>query len=154
MNYSIEEAIEYSKRNELDKWLQLFLRDDSYDYANPNIALADGLLLEERFYIGPVLIDLDKISTVRIEKDIEDENDKLFYQQKEKGILENYNNYNMPPLIIEYKNNKLNLVDGSHRYSAFKKLNINKYYAIIWGNKQLENQIKKLYKLMQMNTKG
>ena len=73
MKYSVDEAKEYSKRNKLDKWLQLFLRDDSYEYANPNIPLADGLLLEERFYVGPVLIDLDKINTIRIEKDIEDE---------------------------------------------------------------------------------
>lgn len=142
MKYSISEAKEYSKRNELGKWLQLFLRDDSYKHANPNISLADGLLLEERFYVGPVLIDLDKINTLRIEKDIEDENDRLFYQQKESGILNNYNDFNMPPLIVEFKNNKLNLVDGNHRYSALKKLGVNKYYVIIWGNKKLEDEIK------------
>ena len=141
MKYSINEAKEYSKRNELGEWLQLFLRDDSYDHANPNIPLADGLLLEERFYIGPVLIYLDKINTVRIEKDIEDENDRLFYQQKENGILNDFNNDNMPPLIVEYKDGKLNLVDGNHRYSALKKLGINKYYVIIWGNKIQENEI-------------
>ena len=141
MNYSIDSAIEYSNRNEIDKWLQLFLRDDSYEHANPNISLADGLLLEERFYIGPVLIDLDKITTLRIEKDIEDENDKLFYRQKENGILNAYDDYNMPPLIVEYKNDKFNLVDGNHRYSALKKLGINKYYVIIWGNKNIEEDI-------------
>lgn len=146
MKYTIDEAIEYSNRNELDKWLQLFLRDNSYEQASPNIPLADGLLLEERFYIGPVLIDLDKINTIRIEKDIEDEDDRLFYQQKENGILENYSDYNMPPLIVEYKNNKLNLVDGNHRYSALKKLGINKYYVIIWGNKNLIDEIDKFIK--------
>ena len=142
MKYSIESAREYSKRNELDKWLQLFLRDDNYDYASPNVALADGLLLEERFYIGPILIDLDKINTLRIEKDIEDENDRLFYQKKENGILENYDNYNMPPLIVEYKNNNLDLVDGNHRYTALKKINIDKYYVIIWGSKDKEKELK------------
>ena len=141
MKYSINEAQEYSNRNELDKWLQLFLRDDSYEHASPNIPLADGLLLEERFYIGPILIDFDKINTLRIEKDIEDANDRLFYLQKEKEILNNYNDYNLPPLIVEYKDNKLNLVDGNHRYSALKKLGINKYYVIIWGNKNIEEDI-------------
>ena len=129
------------KRNKLDKWLQLFLRDDSYEHASPNIPLADGLLLEERFFIGPILIDFDKINTIRIEKDIEDANDKLFYLQKESEILKDYNDYNMPPLIVEYKNDKFNLVDGNHRYSALKKLGINKYYVIIWGNKNLEEDI-------------
>ena len=144
MKYTIDEAIEYSNRNELDKWLQLFLRDNSYEHASPNIPLADGLLLEERFYIGPVLIDLDKINMIRIEKDIDDEDDRLFYQQKENGILENYSDYNMPPLIVEYKDNKLNLVDGNHRYSALKKLGVNKYYVIIWGNKKIEDEIKEI----------
>ena len=46
MKYSIDEAQEYAKRNELDQWLQLFLRDDSYEHANPNLPLADGLLIE------------------------------------------------------------------------------------------------------------
>ena len=141
VKYTIEEAKEYSKRNKLDKWLQLFLRDDSYEHASPNIPLADGLLLEERFFIGPILIDFDKINTIRIEKDIEDANDRLFYLQKESEILKDYNDYNMPPLIVEYKNDKFNLVDGNHRYSALKKLGINKYYVIIWGNKNLEEDI-------------
>ena len=142
MKYSIESALEYSKRNEIDKWLQLFLRDNSYEHASPNIPLADGLLLEERFYIGPILMDLDKLDTLRIEKDIDDENDKLFYRQKENGIIKNYNDYNMPPLIAEYKDDKLGLVDGNHRYTALKKLNVDKYYVIIWGNKDLEDKLK------------
>ena len=44
--------------------------------------------------------------------------------------------------IVEYKNNNLYLTDGNHRYSALKKLNVDKYYVIIWGNKLLENDIK------------
>ncbi|MBE6161333.1 MAG: hypothetical protein E7158_03855 [Firmicutes bacterium] len=84
---------------------------------------------------------MNKMNTIRIEKDIEDANDKLFYLQKESGILKDYNDYNMPPLIVEYKNDKFNLVDGNHRYSTLKKLGINKYYVIIWGNKNLEENI-------------
>ena len=141
MKYTINEAQEYANRNELDKWVQSFLRDGSYDHANPNIPLADGLLLEERFYVGPILINLDDLNPLRIEKDVKDENDRLFYLQKEDGILNNYNDYNMPPLIAEYKDNRLDLVDGSHRYSALKKLNINKYYVIIWGNKKLKEDL-------------
>lgn len=144
MKYSIEEAIEYSKRNELDKWIQLFLRDDSYEHANPNIALADGLLLEERFYIGPILIDLDKLTTIRIEKDIYDENDMKYYREKVDKIVNYYKEFNLPPFIVEYRNGKLCLTDGNHRYSALKKLDINKYYVIIWGNKELENEIKSI----------
>ena len=142
MKYSIDTAREYAERNELDKWCQLFLRDGSYEHANPNLPLADGLLLEERFYIGPLLIDFDLITPMRIEKDVTDENDKLFYLEKESGIVDNYQEYNMPPLILEYRDDKLYLVDGSHRFSALKKIGINEYYAIVWGNKSLEEEFK------------
>ena len=139
MKYSIESAHEYANKNELDKWCQLFLRDGGYEHANPNIPLADGLLLEERFYAGPFLIDFSKITPMRIDEHLGG-NELDFYLEKESGIVENYNNLNMPPLILEYKDDKLYLVDGSHRFSALRKMGINEYYAIVWGNKDKEKE--------------
>lgn len=142
MKYTIDEAITFSNKNNLDKWVQLFLRDGSYKNASPNIALADGLLLEKRFYIGPVLIDLDSIITVRTEMDLEGDELK-YYEEVVERISKDYKDYNLPPFIVEYKNNKLYLTDGNHRFSALKKLGVNKYYVIIWGNKNLEEDISK-----------
>lgn len=140
MKYSIEEAKEYSDRNELDKWLQSFLRDTTTKHPGDNIPLADGLLLEDRFYIGPILINLSDLETVRIEKDIEG-NDLDYYNEVVSRMSSDYKDYNFPPFIVEYKNNKLILTDGNHRYSALKKLNISEYYVIIWGNKSLEKEL-------------
>ena len=144
MKYSAEEAMEYAKRNELDKWLQLFLRDDSYEFAGPNIPLADGLLLEERFYIGPILIDLNKLTPLRIEKHIDAENDLKYFNEVVDRIAVDYKDYNLPPFIVEYKDGILGLTDGNHRYRALKKLGIDKYYVIIWGNKEFENEVKSI----------
>ena len=146
MKYTIKEAKEYSKKKELDKWVQLFLRDNNSEYANPNISLADGLLLEERFYIGPVLIDLDLITPKRIEKDLTG-NELKYFEEIVDRIKNDYKNFNLPPFIVEYKNDKLYLNDGNHRFSALKKLNIDKYYVIIWGNKKQENNLLKQYRL-------
>ena len=143
MKYSVKEALEYSNRNEIDKWLQLFLRDTSGEHPGDNFPLADGLLLEERFYVGPILLELDKLETVRVEKDIEDINDLKYYEEVVEDMSNNYEDYNFPPLIAEYKDDKLYLTDGNHRYSALRKLGIDKYYVVIWGNKELENNIKK-----------
>ena len=143
MKYSVKEALEYSNRNEIDKWLQLFLRDTSGEHPGDNFPLADGLLLEERFYVGPILLELDKLETVRIEKDIDDYNDLKYYEEVVEDMSSNYKDYNFPPLIVEYKDDKLYLTDGNHRYSALRKLGIDKYYVVIWGNKELENNIKK-----------
>lgn len=139
MKYTVEEAKEYSNRNEIDKWVQLFLRDDSYEYASPNISLAEGLLLEDRFYFGPVLMDLDSITPIRIEKDLKG-NELKYYEEVVERISNDYKNFNLPPFIVEYKNNELYLTDGNHRFSALKKLNIDKYYVIIWGNKEQEKK--------------
>lgn len=128
----------------MDKWLQSFLRDDSYENASSNIALANGLLLGERVFIGPILIDLKRITTKRIEKDLNG-NELKYYEEVVNRIATDYKDYNLPPFIVEYKNNKLYLTDGNHRYSALKKLNVDKYYVIIWGNKLLENDIKKKF---------
>ena len=139
MKYTVEEAKEYSNRNEIDKWVQLFLRDDSYEYASPNISLAEGLLLEDRFYFGPVLMDLDSITTKKKKKDLKG-NELKYYEEVVERISNDYKNFNLPPFIVEYKNNELYLTDGNHRFSTLKKLNIDKYYVIIWGNKEQEKK--------------
>ena len=59
MQFTLEEAIKYSKQGKIEEWVQLFLRDDKTDHANPNRALADGLFLEERFYYGPINFKLN-----------------------------------------------------------------------------------------------
>ena len=141
MKYTIKEALEYAKENKLEEWVQSFLRDDSYDNSNPNIILADGLLLEERFYIGPLLFDLDKITPKRIESDLEG-NELKYYEEVVDKISSYYSDYNLPPLILEFKDNKFYLTDGNHRYSALKNLNLDKYYVIIWGNKDKEKVVK------------
>ena len=139
MKYTVEEAIKYSNDNKLDEWVQLFLRDDKTKHPGDNFPLADGLLLEERFYLGPILMKLDDIEPVRIEKDITG-NDLKYYEEVVSRMANDFNGSNFPPFIIEYKNNKLYLTDGNHRYSALKKLNVDKYYAIVWGNKNLEKE--------------
>ena len=145
MKYTIEEANKYSNENKLDIWLQSFLRDNNNDHANPNIPLADGLLLEERFYLGPILFDLDNITPVRIENHLQG-NELKYYNEVVDRIKNDYNNYNLPPLILEYKDNKFYLTDGNNIYSALKKLKIDKYYVIVWGNKNIKDKFINTYK--------
>lgn len=141
LNFTVNEAIEFSKENRLDEWLQLFLREDKKDKFNANIALADGINLEERFFYGPVEFDLEKINPVRIEENLV--GNELKYYNKVVDRMENdFNGNNFPPLILEYKDDKFYLTDGNHRYSALRNLGVSKYYSIIWGNKELENKMK------------
>ncbi|MBR3116457.1 MAG: hypothetical protein IKF36_01100 [Bacilli bacterium] len=148
MKFTLEEAIVYSKEGRIDEWIQEFLRNKFDEHANPNLPLADGLLLEERFYYGPVEIDLDKITTIRVEEDLEG-NELEWYNKVVDRMSNDFNGSNFPPLILEYKDNKLYLTDGNHRYSTLRRKDVDKYYAIIWGNKNLENDIHKKYAIIK-----
>ena len=53
--------MEYAQRGVIDEWIQLFLRNEGQ-----NIALADGLLLKKRYYIGQVLTDISKFGIEEI----------------------------------------------------------------------------------------
>ena len=145
MKYTLEESIKYSKEGKIEEWVQSFLRDDKTLYASPNYALADGLKLEDRFYYGPVEFDLDKITPMRIETNLSG-NELDYYMKKVDRMANDFNGENFPPLILEYKDDKFYLTDGSHRYSTLKRLGIDKYPSIIWGNKELEKEIQEKYK--------
>ena len=140
MQFTLKEAIEYSKQNKIEEWVQLFLRDKEMEYASPNFALADGLKLEDRFYFGPVEIDLNIITPMRIETNLTG-NELDYYMKKVDRMAADFNGENFPPLILEYRDDKFYLTDGSHRYSSLKRLGVDKYYSIIWGNKELENDM-------------
>ena len=148
MNFTLAEAIEYSKEGRTEEWVQEFLRNKEEQYANPNFVLADGLLLEERFYYGPIEVKLDDITTMRVEKDLKGA-ELESYNRRVDRMSSDFNGTNFPPLILEYRDNKLYLTDGSHRYSTLKRKDVDKYYAIIWGNKNLENDIHKKYAIIK-----
>ena len=152
LDFTVNEAIEFSKENRLDEWLQLFLREDKKDKFNANTALADGINLEERFFYGPVEFDLQMINPVRIEENLVG-NELEYYNKVVDRMKNDFEGDNFPPLILEYKDDKFYLTDGNHRYSALKKLGVSKYYSIIWGNKELENKMKNKINLDKKKTR-
>ena len=80
MEFTLSEALIYYQNGKLDEWIQKFLRAEFGDMPNPNFALADGLLLEDRKYFSPICIPLGEIKTVRIEKDILDNVERIISQ--------------------------------------------------------------------------
>lgn len=117
MEFTLEEANLYYKNNKLGEWIQVFLRAEDGDMPNPNFSLADGLLLEERQYFCPLCIPIKELKTVRVEKDITDENELKYYQYKVDKIIENLQHWDMPPLIVQFDGTDFVLTDGNH----FKK---------------------------------
>lgn len=120
--------MEYANQHKVEEWLQLFLRNDG-----KNCELADGLLLEERYYLGPVKTDITKFNVEEgAPSYLTQENDiKWFFSivDKMKSI---YNNWDMPPLIVNFTNGRYEVNDGRHRHEALRQMNVNNAYVIFW----------------------
>lgn len=136
-------AKEYQKKNKIDEWLQLFLRNDG-----KNIALADGLLLEHRFYIGLWDIPIHLFSHIQegAPEYLEKSNDIVHFFQVVDKMKENYSKWDTPPLIVEYRDEKFWVNDGRHRLIMYRDLGLDVVPAVLWTTGE-ENR-KRLKKIL------
>jgi hypothetical protein len=125
---TLKKAMEYADQNRVEEWLQLFLRNDG-----KNIEFADGLLLERRYYLGPVKTDITKFnmeegapSYLTRENDIE-----WFFTVVDK-MKSAYDSWDMPPLIVNYINGIYEVNDGRHRYEALRQMGVKEAYTVFW----------------------
>ena len=146
MNFTLSEAMEYAQQGKISQWLQLFLRNEEGDMPNPNFVLADELLDENICIFAPVKMPLEVFRTIRIAKDINDENDLKWYEYKVEQIIRRFPHWDMPPLISRYDGKDFWLNDGSHRYSALLKMGIKEYYTIVWCNRETKEIIENMLK--------
>ncbi|WP_188889593.1 ParB N-terminal domain-containing protein [Paenibacillus radicis (ex Gao et al. 2016)] len=128
-------AMEYAQRGAIDEWIQLFLRNDG-----DNMALADGLLQEKRYYIGPIRAD---ISEFGIEEGapsyLTKANDIEWFFHKVDKIKEVYGEWDIPPLIVNYSNGKYEINDGRHRNEALRQMKIKHTPVIFWTSSEADH---------------
>lgn len=122
-------AKEYQEKNKIDEWLQLFLRNDG-----KNKALADGLLKEQRYYIGLQYIPVELLSHIRkgAPEYLENPDDIEWFFHVVEKMKESYGKWDIPPLIIEYREGTLWVNDGRHRLIMYRDLGIGLIPAVLW----------------------
>jgi hypothetical protein len=129
-------AMEYSQRGAIDEWIQLFLRNDG-----DNIALADGLLLEKRYYIGPIMTD---ISEFGIEEGapsyLTEANDIAWFFHVVDNMKKTRGDWDIPPLIVNYFNGKYEINDGRHRNEALRQMKIKHAPVIFWTSSEEDHR--------------
>lgn len=123
-------AKQYAEEGRIEEWMQDFLRADG-----KNLALADGLLKEKRYYFGLREIPITLLSDVKSgapeylhkENDIE----YFFYvvEQMKEGLS---NGWEAPPLIVEYVYGHFQVDDGRHRLELFRQLGVERVWAVVW----------------------
>lgn len=122
-------AKQYAKDGKQHEWLQLFLRNDG-----KNLAFADGLLLEKRYYIGPLKINLDMLNLqAGAPKYLKKEGDIRFFFEIVDKMKEAYlNHWDVPPLIVNYSDGIYEVNDGRHRYEMYHQLDEKEVEVLFW----------------------
>lgn len=136
---TLEISKEYLDKNQLEDWIQLFLRNDGH-----NVALADGLLKEEQCYTGIVDFDLNLLENIKAgaPEYLIRENDIEYFFAIVNEMNEALGSWNPPPLIIEYRvDGSFHICDGRHRLEMYRQKNVKTVPAIVWTTGE-ENFVK------------
>ncbi|MHC1746788.1 MAG: hypothetical protein AB9856_00190 [Cellulosilyticaceae bacterium] len=122
-------AKQYAKDEKQHEWLQLFLRNDG-----KNLAFAEGLLLEKRYYIGPIKINLDMLNLkAGIPEYLTREDEiKFFYEIVSNMKIAYKDSWDVPPLIVNYSEGTYEVNDGKHRFEMYHQLKVKEVEVLFW----------------------
>ena len=131
--FTVEEAIEFSNKGAIEEWVHLFLTT-----VGDNQALSDGLKLEKRYWVGPILIGLDRLKRCMGLEPYMEFVDSLENWEKHITRFQKLINdgWNMPPLIVQHMRGELSVRDGNHRLEALRRAGYDKFWVIIWDNEE------------------
>jgi hypothetical protein len=127
---SIDAAREAADRGELGAWVAAFLASPGSD----NAPLAEELTKRLRWWVGPVLVPLDRLHRLAgppgdpvlcpvDEDDWRDDVDRLEEKVRE--------GWEPPPVIASYRNGQLVLEDGNHRVEGVRRNGSRQTWAVI-----------------------
>ncbi len=140
---TLTKAKEFDNAGEIEQWLQLFLRNDG-----KNVALADGLLLEKRHYLGIKQIPIRLLENVPAgtPEYLHDEDSIRYFFFIVDKMKADYDNWDTPPLIVSYSAGEFQVNDGRHRLEMYRQLGVEYVYAVIWTTK--DEDLKELLEVL------
>lgn len=126
---TLTQAKFYHDNGKIDEWLQLFLRNDG-----KNLALADGLLLEKREYIGLKKLDISCFNDIKkgAPEYLTKENDIEYFFWIVDNMKSNFGNWDVPPLIVEFRDDDFHVNDGRHRLEMYRQMGIEEVDVVLW----------------------
>jgi hypothetical protein len=126
---TLGKALEYAAEDNIEEWIHLFLHDEG-----DNVVFSDGLKLEKRFFVGPIKMPLNLFERCCGPEDsMRYQIDAGGFDWRVNEIQKRFKDkWDMPPLIINYCEDKFELNDGNHRYEALKRSGVQEYHVIIW----------------------
>lgn len=122
-------ALEYYNQDKIEEWIHKFLCDEGH-----NLGLSQGLKIEKRYFMKPVKLPLNIVERCcGPEENIEYKVSKDSFEKRVGNIQKRLSeNWDMPPLFVNYDKGNFKLNDGNHRYEALIRDGFSDYYMIIW----------------------
>lgn len=141
---TLTQAKIYHDKGKIEEWLQLFLRNDG-----KNLALADGLLLEKREYFGLCKLSMSYFKDIKegAPEYLSAENDIKYFFWIVDNMKSNIENWDVPPLIVEYRDDKFFVNDGRHRLEMYRQLRVDDVDVVLWTTG--EENAKKLQEVLK-----
>lgn len=125
----IESAKEYEEQGLLEEWIHTYLL-----FERKNKAFSDGLYLEERYYIGPIIMPVNFFHrSSGPEEEMKWRVDKGMFEERTNCWMDRLkSNEKVPPLIISYFDNTFEINCNSPLHEALVRMNIKEFPVIIW----------------------
>lgn len=118
-----------AERDALGEWVATFLRSPGSD----NAELADTLLDDTAFWLGPMKLDFDELHRLAGPADqptlapLPEEGVETAKDMKD-SVEEGWE---PPPLIVSYRDGQLVVEDGNHRIEGLRRAGAQQYWSII-----------------------
>lgn len=126
---TLTQAKIYNENGRIEEWLQLFLRNDG-----KNVALADGLLREKREYLGLIKLNMFCFKDIKegAPEYLTQENDIEYFFRIVENMKGSFEDWDVPPLIVEFRDNRFYVNDGRHRLEMYRQLGMETVDAVLW----------------------
>jgi hypothetical protein len=135
--YTLHGALQYGREGRMEEWIHGFLTGVGH---NPFLSYI--ISLEKRYFTQPVLFRLNAFKRncgpeAGMKYRVKQPGFEFMVQSMMASIRYGWD---VPPLIIEYKDGTFDMSDGNHRYEALVRLGFKYFFTIFWTTKPEDYQ--------------
>jgi hypothetical protein len=142
--FTIRGACEAAADEQTDNWVNAFLSNGlGANALGANVPMALGLLKQQRWWIGPVLVPVASLTRICGPEPEMDYRTSVEGFEAKVAAIAAIEPSELPPLILEYRGISLGLCDGSHRHEAARRRGAESIWALIWCNSESDFHLAK-----------
>ena len=125
----VESAKEYDEQGLLEEWIHTYLL-----FERKNKVFSDGLYLEERYYVGPIMMPVDFFRrSSGPEEGMKWQVDATVFEERTRSWIDKISKgEKLPPFIINYANDTFEINCNSPLHEALVRMNVKEFPVIIW----------------------